>query len=172
MRFRGFQQGRRFSEGPQVCGKSAGVPAALQGLQRRACQPLSVPKPWKVRGGRKKWFLSRGPLDGPRRGGSRSQGCFKGPRAFQGVVPDGTTGPQRGFPESASPGSRPRCIFWGPHFIRAYALHLWRSQALQALSTRRLYPPSPFCGDARSGTSVEASSAHANGQRRSRQLRV
>ena len=56
--------------------------------------------------------------------------------------------------------------------IRAYALGLRRSQALQALSTGRLYPPSPFCGDARSGGSVEASSAHVNGQQRSRQFRV
>ena len=36
----------------------------------------------------------------------------------------------------------------------------------------RLYPPSPCCRDARPGASVGASSAHANGQRRSRQFRV
>ena len=36
----------------------------------------------------------------------------------------------------------------------------------------RLYPPSPSCRDARPGASVGASSAHANGQRRSWQFRV
>ena len=79
--------------------------------------------------------------------------------------------------ESASPGPqtpggvppRPPKKPKRPNYIRAYALGLWRSQALQASSTGRLYPPSPFCRDARSGTSVEASSAHVNGQRRSRQ---
>ena len=51
---------------------------------------------------------------------------------------------------------------------------LWNLPArwLQAPSTGRLYPPSPFCGDAGSVTSVEASSAHVNGQRRSQQFRV
>ena len=44
--------------------------------------------------------------------------------------------------------------------------------SLQSSCTRRLYPPSPCCRDARPGASVGASSAHANGQRRSRQFRV
>ena len=45
-------------------------------------------------------------------------------------------------------------------------------RARAASFTRRLYPPSPSCRDARPGASVGASSAHANGQRRSRQFRV
>ena len=43
--------------------------------------------------------------------------------------------------------------------------------SLQSSCTGRLYPPSPCCRDARPGASVGASSAHANGQRRSRQFR-
>ena len=76
-------------------------------------------------------------------------------------------------PDPLKNTKRPQWLgVWGPNYIRAYALGLRRSQALQAPSTGRLYPPSPFCRDARSGTSVEASSAHVNGQRRSRQFRV
>ena len=44
--------------------------------------------------------------------------------------------------------------------------------SLQSSCTGRLYPPSPSCRDAPPSTSVGASSAHANGQRRSRQFRV
>ena len=36
----------------------------------------------------------------------------------------------------------------------------------------RLYPPAPFCRDARPSPSVGASSANADGQQRSRQLRA
>ena len=56
---------------------------------------------------------------------------------------------------------------------RAFGVQVIRGAAsLQSSCTGRLYPPSPCCRDARPGASVEASSAHANGQRRSRQFRV
>ena len=44
--------------------------------------------------------------------------------------------------------------------------------SLQSSYTGRFCPPSPSCRDARPGASVGASSALANGQRRSRQFRV
>ena len=110
------------------------------------------------------------------RGVSASQGGLQGGGQFlegcQGV-PGRSQGGSQGGPRKVLGGSRVQhWKVWGPHCIGAYALGLRRSQALQASSTGRLYPPSPFCRDARSGTSVEASSAHVNGHRRSRQFRV
>ena len=45
-----------------------------------------------------------------------------------------------------------------------------RAVSLHSSYTGKLYPPSPFCQDARARDSVGASSAHANGQRRSVQF--
>ena len=122
-------------------------------------------------------------VPGGSQGGPRAQVQFQGflhtKKAFFCRLPPTPAQKEGGSLESGSPGPQtPRGVPPRPppkhpqRGLRAYALGLWRSQALQASSTGRLYPPSPFCRDARSGTSVEASSAHVNGQRRSRQFRV
>ena len=67
---------------------------------------------------------------------------------------------------------RRRWWVWGSSLLPNGKEVIRGAASLQSSCTGRLYPPSPCCRDARPGASVGASSAHANGQRRSRQFRV
>ena len=62
----------------------------------------------------------------------------------------------------------PRRSQQGPRQVPGVSVLGWSQGSLATLDSLDFL----FCGAARSGTSVEASSAHVNGQRRSRQFRV
>ena len=96
--------------------------------------------------------------------GSGGQGA-SGPGAARGPGGRGQAGAAAG-----GVGSQTKMTVWGPSLLPDGREVIRGAASLQSSYTGRLYPPSPSCRDAPPGASVGASSAHANGQRRSRQF--